>query len=93
MAPAGFKPAVLASERSQTHSSHRAATGIANTAAADTKAKLIAFCVSFNGAAKCEGYRASKVEELNVIMDYCSNDTDREMGGACSIYGGQQKCI
>jgi hypothetical protein len=26
-------------------------------------------------------------------MDYCSNGTDREMGGACSTYGGEQKCI
>jgi len=39
---------------------------------------LIAFCVPFNGAVKCYGYRASNVEERNVIMDYLSNGTDRE---------------
>jgi hypothetical protein len=26
-------------------------------------------------------------------MDYCSSGTYREMGGACSTYGGEQKCI
>ena len=35
----------------------------------------------------------SKVEELNVIMDYCSNGNDREMGRASSTYGGEQKYI
>jgi prephenate dehydrogenase len=78
MTPPGYKPAILASERSQTHSLDRAATEIANTAAADTKAKLIAFCVPFNDAVKFYGYRASNVEERNVIIDYCSNGTDRE---------------
>ena len=48
MPPAGFKPAILASERSQTHSLDRAATAIANTPAADTKVNL-----TFRHSAPC----------------------------------------
>jgi hypothetical protein len=37
--------------------------------------------------------RVSKVQELKVILDYFSIGTDREMGGACSTYGGEQWCV
>jgi hypothetical protein len=36
MPPAGFEPAVPASERSQTHALNCAATGITNTRSSDT---------------------------------------------------------
>ena len=32
----------------------------------------------------------SNVEELNANTDYSSHGTDREMGGACSTYGGEK---
>jgi prephenate dehydrogenase len=93
MPPAGSKPTILASERSQTHSLDRAATGIANTPAADTKAKLIAFCVPFNGAVKCYDYRASNVEERDVIMDYCSNGTDRQRWAGHEAHMRERKSV
>jgi len=41
MLPAGFEPAIPASERQQTHALHRAATGIGNRSDLKEKGKVI----------------------------------------------------
>jgi len=39
-------------------------------------------------------WRQLRNEELNVLTQYCSGDKiENELGGACSTYGGKERCI